>query len=340
MRSYPTYSNKRVSKRKKRLIYFLLLVVVIFGLKAFKQSSAPAPSFATQDQWNLPLAEIPKQTKPEDVSTPPQPLDLPKAPKTGERGKKELANLLEQVEADLNQEPKRIIEARDKFNEMLAVPMSDKQQRFVKQSLTALSNEWLLSRQVYPNDNLCQLYKVQPGDLFRKIAKKCKVPYEFLMKINNISDPKLLRAGETIKVVNGPFHCRISRSMFTMDLYLQDTYVRSFVVSIGCPGMETPTGRWLVKPGGKLISPTWTDPSNGKTYQAHDPDYPLGSRWIGLNGIEGEAKDRTGFAIHGTKKTEEIGKAISRGCIRLYNDDVILLYDLLMPGFSQVLVSD
>jgi len=66
----------------------------------------------------------------------------------------------------------------------------------------------------------------------------------------------------------------------------------------------------------------------------------LGARWIGLEGLEGEAKGRTGFAIHGTKNPEEIGKAVSRGCIRLYNEDVVLVYDLLMPGVSQVLVSD
>jgi lipoprotein-anchoring transpeptidase ErfK/SrfK len=158
------------------------------------------------------------------------------------------------------------------------------------------------------------------------------------MKINNIRNPKALRAGETIKIINGPFHCRIYRSTFTMDLYLQDTFVRSFSVGIGRPEMETPTGLWIVKPTGKLISPTWTDPATGKTYEAENPDYPLGARWVGLEGVDGAAKGRAGFAIHGTKKPEEINRAVSRGCIRLFNDDVILLYDLLTPGVSQVIV--
>ena len=84
-----------------------------------------------------------------------------------------------------------------------------------------------------------------------------------------------------------------------------------------------------------MIKPTWTD-HTGKTFRPEDPDYPLGSRWIGLEGLEGEAKDRTGFAIHGTKEPEEIGTAGSRGCIRLHNGDAILLYNLLVPTFSQV----
>ena len=100
--------------------------------------------------------------------------------------------------------------------------------------------------------------------------------------------------------------------------------------------METPTGLWAVKPAGKLITPTWTDPLSGKTYEAEDPDYPLGSRWIGLEGLKGDAVGRTGFAIHGTKNPEEIGTAGSQGCVRLHNGDVILLYNLLVPEYSRV----
>jgi len=128
------------------------------------------------------------------------------------------------------------------------------------------------------------------------------------------------------------------RSTFTMDLYLQDTFVRSFTIGLGKPGVETPTGRWVVKPNGKLLSPTWTDPDTGKTYDSQDPGYPLGARWIGLEGLDGSAKGRTGFAIHGTKNTEQLGIAGSRGCIRLYNDDVELVYDLLRAGVSQVVI--
>jgi lipoprotein-anchoring transpeptidase ErfK/SrfK len=162
------------------------------------------------------------------------------------------------------------------------------------------------------------------------------VPYEILQQINNIGRPEALRAGEKIKVINGPFHARIYRSAFTMDLFLQNTYVRSFRVGLGKRGRETPKGLWRVKPSGKLITPTWTDPDTGKTYKAEDPDYPLGSRWIALEGIEGNAVGRTGIAFHGTKDPNLIGTADSRGCIRLDNGDAILVYNLLVPTFSQV----
>jgi LysM repeat protein len=238
--------------------------------------------------------------------------------------------------ACINAKPARIIEARDILNEVLPRPMSEEQRVFVKKQLSKFADKWLFSRTIYRQDGLCGSYKVKRGERLSTIGKQHKVPYEILMQINKIRSDRALQAGETIKVIHRPFHASIYRSTFTMDLYLQNTFVKSFPVGLGQPGMETPTGLWRVKPGGKLISPTWTDPISGKTYEADDPDYPLGSRWIGLEGVEGQAKGRIGFAIHGTKAPEEIGTAGSQGCIRLHNGDAILIYNLLMPSYSLV----
>jgi len=246
------------------------------------------------------------------------------------------AELINNAVTALSASPANIIDAREKLNEALQIPMSSQQLMFVKERLSELADTWLFSRKYFPQDQLCSSYKVESGEQLRTIGKKFNVPYEILMEINGISKPEALRAGETIKVINGPFHVRVYRSTFTMDLYLQNTFVRSFPVGLAGATYETPTGLWVVKKDGKLISPTWTDPDTGKIYEAENPDYPLGSRWIALEGVKGDAVGRTGFAIHGTKDKDSIGKASSRGCIRLYNGNVLLLYNLLMPGVSQV----
>ena len=248
--------------------------------------------------------------------------------------------VIDQAMANINANPAKIIEARDLLNDVLAMPLSGQQRSFVKEQLSQLSDKWLFSRTIHTQDKLCGSYKVEPGDLLSTIGKQFNVPYEILMEINKIARPEALQAGETIKIINGPFHVRVYRTTFTMDLYLQNTFVRSFPVGLGKSGMDTPTGLWIVKSDGKMISPKWTDPDTGRVYKAEDPDYPLGSRWIGLDGITGAAKGRTGFAIHGTKDIATIGTLSSRGCIRLYNGNVILLYNLLMPGVSQVEVMD
>jgi lipoprotein-anchoring transpeptidase ErfK/SrfK len=240
----------------------------------------------------------------------------------------------------LSARPIEVVKAREMLNELLGEPISEQQKNLVKQELSRLADKWLFSKVVYPNDTLCGMYTVHSGDLLSTIGKKHNVPWQILQQINGIPRPESLQADENIKIINGPFHAKVYRSTFTMDIYLQDTFVRSFPVGLGKPGYETPTGLWVVRPGGKLVKPRWTDPDTGKTYEPDDPDYPLGSRWISLDGLEGAAKDRTGFAIHGTKDPHEIGTAKSRGCIRLYNGDVILVYDLLTEGESKVLVTD
>jgi len=250
----------------------------------------------------------------------------------------EAAAMIAEATALLSEKPSRIIDAREKFNMALRMPMNIQQRVFVKDQLSELAKKWLRSKIIFPDDKLCGSYLVKSGDELRIIAKRYKVPWEILLEINKISRPEALQAGEQIKVINGPFHAKVYRSTFTMDLYLQDeTFVRSFRVGLGKEETETPTGLWRVKSDGKLEKPVWPSP-DGRTYYPEDPDYPLGSRWIGLEGLKGSAKGREGFGIHGTKEPEQIGTTGSRGCIRMHNGEVILLYNLLVPNLSTVKV--
>jgi len=232
--------------------------------------------------------------------------------------------------------PSKIIEARDRLNEAFSMPMNNVQRAVIKRKLSELADKWLFIRTVYPQDRFCSNYQVKPGDLLQSISSQNKVPWEILQEVNNISRPELLRAGQMIKIIHGPFHAKVYRSTFTIDVYLQNTFVRSFRVGLGQEGKETPTGLWSVRQGGKLIKPPWSDPVTGKLLHYGDEGYALGSRWIALDGLKGNAKDRTGFGIHGTREPETIGTNSSRGCIRLHNGDVILVYNLLVPGYSRV----
>jgi LysM repeat protein len=204
--------------------------------------------------------------------------------------------------------------------------------------MTALADQWLFTKTIQLGDDLCSSYKVQPGDSLAQIAVKCKVPYQFIMKINNITSDKSLRADQVIKLAQGPFHAIIYKSSFTMDLYLQNIYVRSYRIGLGKEGHETPVGLWRAKVGGKMIKPTWTDPDTGKTYHAEDPDYPLGSGWIALEGTDNRTRGIEGIAIHGTHDESTIGTKSSRGCIRLYNGELKEVYDMFEAGFSELRV--
>jgi len=310
------------------LIVLAIVIVLMFSRYPFGRdevlTDAPVKTGVSQ-----PITKLAVETEPRlDFSAAAQ---LP----TSQVGP-EVAELITAAVELIKADPSKVIEVREKLNDALLMPMDEQQRAFIKKQLSQLADRWLFSKTVYPDDKLCDIYKVRSGDQLRIIGERFKVPYEILMQINNISRAEALQAGEAIKVIKGPFHAKVYRSAFTMDLYLQNTYISSFQVGLGKPGMETPTGLWVVKPSGKLVKPVWADPLTGRTYRPEDPDYPLGSRWIALEGIDGQAKGRTGFAIHGTKNPEQIGMAGSQGCIRLHNGDAILMYNLLMPAFSRV----
>ena len=345
---------------------FLIVMVVAFYYGPFGKNEAEPIDEGFPSEVNT-VAQTPKVEQPVSVPPPasvqpattvapstPEPNQVPAtepkaepvkltpvpAPQPGLEANPDAARLIAEATALIEQRPSRIIDARGKLNEALRLPMTAAQRASVKDQLVKLSEQWLFSRTVVPGDQLCESYLVKSGDLLTMIGERYKVPYEIIMQINKISNPQALQAGETVKVIDGPFHVKVYRSTFTMDLYLQTTYVRSFKVGLGKPGMETPTGLWRVKPGGKLVQPIWTNPIDGKTYHPEDPDYPLGSRWIALEGLTGEAKERTGFAIHGTKEPEQIGTQGSQGCIRMHNGDAALIYNLLIPAYSTVDIVD
>ena len=358
---YRLHSYRRKKSRKK-LVLFILLVLIIVAAKThdigFSPNSAiaeksnitadadvtqtPAEELIVDDELHTPAieTEIASPTSVRKVAF--RTSGLRTAGKiTGK--KSELNEVYNDPEFMISTKlaPGKVVEDRQKLNDILhAEETTDSQREYLKKQLSRFSEKWLFSRNVFEGDGLCSLYKVAPGDVLTSIAKKYDIPYGIIMRLNSIKSPKSLRAGNAIKVVNGPFNCKINRSGFTMDLYLQDTFVKTFPIGLGMPDMETPTGNWVVKPGGKMISPTWTDPDSGRTYSPDDSDYPLGTRWIGIDGVSGQAKGRTGFAIHGSNNPKEIGSAVSRGCIRMHNSDVELIYDLLKPGKSKIMITD
>lgn len=353
------------TRKKHNIAYFILAVVVIIVVVLFivkfrgPQDDITAPDLPDeetiqtqqpeQDQVQQPETVEPETVETEIVQTtttdqPPVEPEVEQIPaEEPEQDVDELINpeakaLIAEALQDVN--AGNIIAARDKLNQTLSMGLDPQIVTSVKMQMTGLATKWLFSRDTLPGDTLTELYEVRSGDLLSKIGDNYQVPYEILQRINNIPKPENLRVGQKIKVINGPFHAIVYSSTFTMDLYLQNTYVKSYKVGLGQETKETPTGKWCVKTGGKLVKPTWTDPDTGRTYIADDPDYPLGSRWIALEGLEGNAQGRTGFAIHGTKDPETIGTRSSKGCIRLLNGDAIELYNLVVPVASKVRIVD
>jgi len=102
--------------------------------------------------------------------------------------------------------------------------------------------------------------------------------------------------------------------------------------------MKTPTGRFRVaeKIGGEM--PSNTVFRNRIPLQPGDPLPPtedlVMSRILWLDGLDEQnanARDRFIY-IHGTKHEDKIGSPASHGCVRMRNDDVVELFDLVEEG--------
>jgi lipoprotein-anchoring transpeptidase ErfK/SrfK len=92
----------------------------------------------------------------------------------------------------------------------------------------------------------------------------------------------------------------------------------------------------LMKISRKAEWPDWTPPQEMierqpylPRWMAGGPGNPLGARALYLGG--------TVYRIHGTNQPKTIGQAVSSGCFRLVNNDVIDLYDRTPVGTKVII---
>ncbi|MDF2675280.1 MAG: hypothetical protein K0R09_3552 [Clostridiales bacterium] len=82
---------------------------------------------------------------------------------------------------------------------------------------------------------------------------------------------------------------------------------------------------------GKPSTPT--PKSNFKIIiKAHNLGDPFGARRLGLTAPNGN------YGIHGTSNPNSIGKAVSNGCVRTYNNNIVGLYYLLPVGTTMRII--
>lgn len=133
---------------------------------------------------------------------------------------------------------------------------------------------------------------------------------------------------------------RLDRRRRLLLLLAHGRLLRRFPVAVGRPGWETPVGHFAVLE--KQIEPVWEHPFSGVRIGPGAAN-PLGSRWIGFHRDCRGPRDRdrrhplmppgcvvTGF--HGTPWRAGIGRAVSHGCVRLYEEHVRELFDLVPIG--------
>ncbi|WP_353095495.1 L,D-transpeptidase family protein [Tissierella praeacuta] len=101
--------------------------------------------------------------------------------------------------------------------------------------------------------------------------------------------------------------------------------VKRYPVATGKAPEYTPEGKFTIVT--KYVNPAWGGAGRSKPIKGGAPNNPLGKRWMGLS-IKGGGS----YGIHGNSNKSSIGKYISLGCVRMYNEDVEVLYNIINKG--------
>ena len=105
-------------------------------------------------------------------------------------------------------------------------------------------------------------------------------------------------------------------------------------VGVGRPGFEWSGTKTITR---KAEWPSWTPPAEMlqrrpdlPRYMKGGEDNPLGARAMYLGGSL--------YRIHGSNEPDTIGQAVSSGCIRMTNEDVVDLYNRVRVGTKVVVL--
>jgi len=107
-------------------------------------------------------------------------------------------------------------------------------------------------------------------------------------------------------------------------------HIETFPVAVGRKEYETPTGRFAVTDKSEdppWVEFDWNDPSRTIRTIPTGPENPLGRRWIGFTAAYGWQ-----IGLHGTPQPELIGQAVSHGCVRMRNEDIMKIYGRVTVG--------
>lgn len=153
------------------------------------------------------------------------------------------------------------------------------------------------------------------------------------------------RSGPVIKRKNinyngpyGPGTIVIDTSERRLYHIYEEGKARKYGVGVGRAGFEW-AGKHTISR--KAEWPGWTPPpemiarerANGHilpAYMEGGEDNPLGARALYIGS--------TLYRIHGTREPWTIGQAVSSGCIRLTNDDIVHLYEQVAIGTKVVVI--
>ncbi|HHJ39209.1 MAG: hypothetical protein AXA67_11770 [Methylothermaceae bacteria B42] len=189
---------------------------------------------------------------------------------------------------------------------------------------------------------------LQPGDTLADVARHFGIGFQAIRDANPEIDPWLPQPGQSIVLPLSFILPDAPRNGMVLNLAAMRSFyfpaetpgqVFSFPIGIGRAGWETPHGRTRIIQ--KKVLPNWYVPASIRREHAlkgdplpsvvkPGPGNPLGRYALRLN--------IPGYLIHGTNKPYGVGLRISHGCVRLYPEDIAMLFPKVAVGTPVTIV--
>jgi L,D-transpeptidase ErfK/SrfK len=183
--------------------------------------------------------------------------------------------------------------------------------------------------------------RVQKGDTINRLVQRYDLSYHELLEANPEIHPRKLYIGETLIIPSAYILPKYRQGIVINTaeprlyyFYPDGRHVFTTPVGLGRYNWRTPT--MVTKVIKKEENPIWFVPKSirehvyktiGKEIPEEippGPDNPLGKYAIYLG--------RNTYLIHGTNNPNSVGKYYSSGCIRLYNNAIISLFEAVPIG--------
>lgn len=175
-----------------------------------------------------------------------------------------------------------------------------------------------------PNSPFTTTHTVKSGDSIASIASRYNTTVAYIKKANHMKR-SIIRPTDELIVPSVRLSLVIDKSKNTLTLKGDEKILKIYRVGTGQHN-KTPIGTFKVI--NKLVDPPWY--SKDGVIPAGDERNLLGTRWLGIN--------VPSYGIHGTTKPETIGSQSSAGCVRMLNEEVEFLYDIVPEGTEVTIV--
>src|SRR4051794_31664134 len=156
------------------------------------------------------------------------------------------------------------------------------------------------------------IHIVKPGDTLNQLSLDYRVSLARIYAANPGVNHQQLYVGQRIQIPGLPdpntipYSIQISVGKRRLSLLRNGKLEKIYPIAVGKMLTNTPAGDFVI------------------VNRQMNPGGPFGVLWLSLS--------KQGYGIHGTNDPSSIGKAVSHGCVRMHNRDVLQLAEKVPNG--------